>query len=589
MEKISYKALLYYITIVYIFSNISTILVTSKFIEPNSIIDYIYITRYINIEFLFFVLALLVILKFTKSKIIPLIISYFYVITTFSQTVSYLKGNDYITKLAIANTKHVDVLLGTKEIVFICLFVLFLLVPIFFKKNIRFKISNISISIILLILLFFILLPRFDSSFIRYYQKVQQATQISKLSPIFELYNLSKSYILAKDTDLSNKDIIKPVPVSMNDFSLNIHRQKKLNIIVFFVEGTSARLLNTYGGKYSKLTPNIDRFAQSSIKINNYFNHTAATYRGIHGQLCSIYPKFGGVGGWGDKNKRAEIINSKSSYTCLPEILDNKGYETVYFNPHFVNSSYFPALARKVGFQTIFSAEDSTEKFLNGSQGLNNEGLTDNQQFKAIEAYLKDRKSVKPLFLSAYTLETHAWVDVSKDGIKYGDGSNHTLNTLHNLDYAFGKFVNYIESSKYKNNTIIVLTADHAHYYEDSYIELMDKSYKKYFVDRIPLIIHYPNQNKEIEFDANSATSIDFAPSIIQLADIETKAKFIGRSIFNKSKDKTRLNISAIGNDPIDTFIIVNGKIYRNKFSHTNKKDLEKAATIVNNMRNHEL
>ncbi len=205
-------------------------------------------------------------------------------------------------------------------------------------------------------------------------------------------------------------------------------------------------MLNTYGGEYSNLTPNIDNFARDSIKVTNYFNHTAATYRGIHGQLCSIYPKFGGVGGWGDKSKRDKIINSNSPYTCLPEILDNKGFDTVYFNPHFINSSYFPSLAKKIGFKTIFSAEESSNKFLNGHQGLNSEGLTDEQQFKAIIAYLKNRKSIRPFFLSAYTLETHAWVDVSKDGITYGNGGNHTLNTLHNLDNSFGKFINYIKT-----------------------------------------------------------------------------------------------------------------------------------------------
>lgn len=127
---------------------------------------------------------------------------------------------------------------------------------------------------------------------------------------------------------------------------------------------------------------------------------------------------------------------------------------------------------------------------------INNEGLTDNQWFEAIEIYLKDIKATKPLFLSAYTLEIHSLVDVSKYG------NNYTLNALHDLDYYFGKFINYIETSKYKDNTIVVFTSDHAHYYEDSYIQLIDKSYRKYFVDRVPLIIHYPNQGEGMVFDA---------------------------------------------------------------------------------------
>ncbi|WP_318495627.1 LTA synthase family protein [Photobacterium leiognathi] len=491
--------------------------------------------------------------------------------------------------MAITNIKHVDVLLGVKEVLGIFVLFFFLIIPFFIKDNNRRVINVKIIAFVFLSLISLLLLPRYSTNFINYYQKVQAATQISRLSPLVSLYDLAKSYFISDEsiTVLHGKTI-EPKPVDLNNFSLKINRKDKLNIIVFFVEGISSRLLNTYGGQYLNLTPNIDMFANNSIKVTNYFNHTAATYRGIHGQLCSIYPKFGGVGGWGDDKNRNKILNSKSSYECLPQIFDQKGYQTVYINPHYLHSSYFPELAKKVGFKEIFSAEESSKDFLNDAKGLNNEGLTDNQQLKAIENYLRKRKSSAPLFLATYTLETHAWVDVSKDGIKYGDGSNHTLNTLHNFDYAFGKFINYINNSKYKDNTIIVLTADHAHYYEDSYIKLMDKSYQKFFVDQIPLIIHYPNNEEPIEIDAHSSTSIDFAPSILQLSDIKSNAKFIGRPIFRENIDKLRLNISAIGTDPIDTFIVVDGKVYRNKFSTKYKNDLAIAAEIIENMRKNE-
>ena len=64
----------------------------------------------------------------------------------------------------------------------------------------------------------------------------------------------------------------------------------KRNVIVFFVESFSARLCGVYNKSLADLTPNLDAFADSSLVVYNYYNHTAATSRGIQGQLCSMFP-----------------------------------------------------------------------------------------------------------------------------------------------------------------------------------------------------------------------------------------------------------------------------------------------------------
>ena len=82
-------------------------------------------------------------------------------------------------------------------------------------------------------------------------------------------------------------------------------RIEKPNIIIIFTEGFSARTSSIYNEKFDKLTPNLEDFSKnkSSMLIDNYYSHTAATYRGLHGQLCSIYPTYGGVDGWHDNLK----------------------------------------------------------------------------------------------------------------------------------------------------------------------------------------------------------------------------------------------------------------------------------------------
>ncbi len=78
-------------------------------------------------------------------------------------------------------------------------------------------------------------------------------------------------YPFFKDTVYSD-----PLPFQVNDPSL-----KKTNVVLIYLEGFSARWMEVYGGSFSNLTPNLDAFANRSMRVDNYFSHTAATYRGL--------------------------------------------------------------------------------------------------------------------------------------------------------------------------------------------------------------------------------------------------------------------------------------------------------------------
>lgn len=128
------------------------------------------------------------------------------------------------------------------------------------------------------------------------------------------------------------------------------------------------------------------------------------------------------------------------------------------------------------------------------------------------------------------------------------------------MDDAFGKFWKYFKKSVYSDNTIIVFTSDHCHYYDKDYLKLMKKSheddYQKYFVDRIPLLIHAPHSNLPKKFDAKNATSISLAPTIVQLMGFANEpTTFMGESLFDRTSDK---GIASIG----DSTFLIHDKIY---------------------------
>ena len=363
--------------------------------------------------------------------------------------------------------------------------------------------------------------------------------------------------------------------------------QEKPNVILIFTEGTSTRLLGCYGGERGDLTINIDDFAKHSLVIDNYYNHTAATFRGTLGQLASCFPYRGGgehAGGWGNKSL-TDILN----YQTVPKILSND-YNTYFYSPHTKTDSY-TNLLKIAGFQNIETTETIDAKFSTKRELVVN-SIKDDDMYAALIKFLNHQnKNDKPFFLAMYTVGTHAGFDTPSNGLKYSKGDNSTLNTLYNVDHAFGKFWKQFQNSPYKDNTIIIFTADHTHAYEKPYVELMknDPTYKPVFTDTIPLIIYDPFHEFPSRYDANDDTSLALAPTILHLLNYNNvKNAFLGTSIFD---NENKMHIHAEGNK---YWYIFNHRVYGEKEIPSECldkfiKDKEKVLNFYSNERNNRM
>lgn len=372
----------------------------------------------------------------------------------------------------------------------------------------------------------------------RYFSHGHESPLVSFVSNVYsvfledELILNGKSYAFQK-----NSVYEKPLP-----FAAINKTDKRPNVILILTEGTSARLLGCYNNRYVGLTPHIDGFAAQAMQVKNYYNHTAATFRGTLGQLASCYPQRGGAAkaeGWGNKSL------TNMNYQALPKILD-KEYDTYFFSPHAADDSY-TILLQIAGFQNIITSEKISTAFV-GKTDLAYKSIKDRDMYKALASFVDNRDSDRPFFLAMYTVGTHAGFDVAKDGVVYGDAKNPVLNTVHNLDASFGDFWQKFLQSPYKDNTIVIFTADHAHYFEKPYVQLVGKDlgYKPYFVDAVPLIIYDPIHALPHSFDACDDTSLALAPTILHLLDYkDVKNSFMGKSLFDEGE---RIHTHAEGN-----------------------------------------
>ena len=319
------------------------------------------------------------------------------------------------------------------------------------------------------------------------------------------------------------------------------------NVIIFFTEGASARMIGAYGAKYPGLTPNIDRLAGHSMRVIDYFNHTAATYRALTGQTTSGFT-FANGNDWkqGDNATLLTTVKRQS----LAAILNEKDYDTYFFEPEHPGA--FEELLRSLGFAHIYGF-DRISALLGGKVHVQKQTdqIEDSNLFEGLTAFLKQRSSSgdkKPFFIGLYNIGTHAFIPVATDGVKYGNGESKPLNKLHNYDADVGQFMDWFYQSPYAGNTIVIFTTDHATYPDKPYRAVVGADLKPYFVDKIPLLIMDPTHALPKTLNADGRNSLDLAPTVLHLLGIQRLPNsFLGQSLFEPRS--FAVGIAALGSD----------------------------------------
>jgi membrane-anchored protein YejM (alkaline phosphatase superfamily) len=512
--------------------------------------------------------------KYRILTFIGILIFIVYVGIVTSQTIGFLISGEFLSKLALDNVEFIG-LMYTWDNISIVLYVLILLILLpamasYYLNSIH-KIQWFSSKIFLGIILFIVILASKNIKIVSSETLEKRDTLLKEnnfphSAPIQALFKTIRVEKVGKFT-FNAKEIstLRSLGFIFNPFSRYPlikdtiydksksfqHPLDKPNIILIFTEGLSARTTSVYSDKYPNLTPNLKAFSEhpTVTKVSNFYNHTAATYRGLHGQLCSLYPFLGGGKYWFEN----DLLNlSKNNYKCLPHVLKNNGYETTYLNMHYEGQSANGTMVSYFGFDKIISGEELSKTYLNGMNRIRTGYLDDHQAYNVLIKYLENKEKMqnKPFLLTTYTVETHAFVDITSSGVAYKDGKNNIFNTIHNMDDAFGKFWNYFKNSKYAKNTIIVFTSDHAHFQNKKYVTMMKKNkeedYKYGFIDRVPFIVYSPKQLMPSTIDANGSTSIDMSSTLLHYLNVDNeKNSFLGQSLFEKNRNK--IGVSSYG------------------------------------------
>ncbi|MBT3716898.1 MAG: sulfatase-like hydrolase/transferase [Deltaproteobacteria bacterium] len=314
------------------------------------------------------------------------------------------------------------------------------------------------------------------------------------------------------------------LPVSTNpDYPLertNVQSgmSPKKNLVMIMIESLSFKYIDYLSGQNYGVTPNIDRIASNGLVFENFFANGQRSVDGAQSILTGIPPLPG----------MPDITALSVNYSSLGQLASDNHYRPIFLTTTLRESFSLDLIAGAAGFDDYHGLEDYP-LLLNYIDAADRPLGWDYEAFMYLLKQLEGEKSNYVAFVNASSDHT-PFARMQEPFNKYEHGTDTEggyLNMLHYTDWALGEFINEYKKRKDFEETIFIITADHAlpHF----------QGVEPYGKFRIPLIIYSP-KNISPGRSKMFASQIDLFPTIIKLLDLEGKYSAIGKNILDTEK-----------------------------------------------------
>lgn len=296
------------------------------------------------------------------------------------------------------------------------------------------------------------------------------------------------------------------------------------NLVIVLVESLSSALLDERVHGVRGLTPNFEAFAARSIVLRRLW---AAEFPTIRGETATLGAFFFGPAAAGPTRWSASPL--QAPFLFLPEVLGSLGYTSLHAQSDFGTFAETARLFTRNGYQRVLSAE-SPEIQARVRHPMDKAwGVYDEDLFAAVVDLLRRGEPKQPFLLTIATTDTHfPYAVLRRHPLSAG---NELLDALHTTDAAFGVFWDYLQSSPYAANTLVLVTADHALVRRAlRYAEGGDRLSQ---FDWIAGLLHVPSAPRwQGVFVDTTCSQVDLAPTLLDVMDIDVENPYLGLSIF---------------------------------------------------------
>ena len=314
------------------------------------------------------------------------------------------------------------------------------------------------------------------------------------LNTPFALMRTAKANVIEKVNYFSSEEELNKVFNPYKTPSDTIPFQNK-NVVVLILESFSKEFIGAYNrdlesGKYQGYTP----FLDSLIGVSRAYQYSMANGRKSIDAMPSVICSIPSI-------EVPYVLShfSGNKINSLPTLLRDKGYYSAFFHGAPNGSMGFDAFANLSGFDEYVGKDEyNNNDDFDGIWGIWDE--------KFLQFFANEMSTFKqPFYTTVFTVSSHHPYNLPDEYQDKFKGSPKPVHrTIQYTDYSLKKFFESASKMPWFNNTIFVLTADHAS------AEIQFQEYNSpwgYF--SIPIIFYEPGN-----------TVMSMKPEIIQQADI---------------------------------------------------------------------
>ena len=261
---------------------------------------------------------------------------------------------------------------------------------------------------------------------------------ISKMDKVNKTY----SFMDSQKAD----SIYSQINIKTDNKQQVVLNQESPNVIIIMLESFSSKVVGCVGGEMG-ITPNLDKIATEGILFKNIYASGDRSDKGIVA-ILSGYPA----------QPTTSIIKLPQKTQSLPSLaksFSEKNYSTEYYYGGDVNFANMRSYIISSGYNNIVSIDDFDSKYYNSKWGVHDHVMFDK--------FLNDINNEKgKFFKTLFTLSSHEPFDVPmKEVFPTNNEPNKYRNSVFYADSCLGDFITKAKKTKWWDNTLIVLVADH--------------------------------------------------------------------------------------------------------------------------------
>jgi len=219
------------------------------------------------------------------------------------------------------------------------------------------------------------------------------------------------------------------------------------NLVIILEESLGARFVGSLGGL--PLTPNLDRLANDGIWFTDLYATGTRSVRGIEAVITGFLPT--------TAESVVKLGGTQRNFFTIAALLQRYGYSTSFI---YGGSAQFDNMARfflNNGFATIIDQDDYEQPMFAGSWGVSDQDL-----FAKADAYFSSLPPDQPFFSLVFSSSNHTPFEYPAGSIEpYNQPAQTRENAIKYADHALGGFIAKARQSRYWNNTVFLIVADH--------------------------------------------------------------------------------------------------------------------------------